>query len=199
MVVLQDDEDGLLLYSPVALDEGTLEALRGIGEVRRIVVPNRFHTLFVAAAASAFPEASLLLPAGDAMSGEPFADRARGVDGLISIGADLQILPVAQREGLVELVAYHDPSELLVVSDLFFNFQQAEGLVRWLLIVNRAWRRPAHSVLQRLFLLENREALSHFYRWAMSKPFNQISMSHGQLITHQAREVFYQLFHRFGG
>jgi hypothetical protein len=188
-----------LLYSPVALDEGTVEALDGIGEVRRILVPNRFHTLFVGGAMTTFPEASLLLPSADAMPGDRFADRSRQVDGLISIGGDLQILPVVQRQGLVELVAYHDPAELLVVSDLLFNFQQAVGLVRWFLMANRVWRRPAHSLLQRLLLLENRESLRRFYRWAMSKPFNQISMSHGQLITAEAREVFYQLFHRFGG
>jgi hypothetical protein len=32
---------------------------------------------------------------------------------------------------------------------------------------------------------------------ALTKPFTQIFMSHGQIIDDQAREVFYQLFHRY--
>ncbi|TNF88028.1 MAG: hypothetical protein EP301_05630, partial [Gammaproteobacteria bacterium] len=46
MIVARDQEGGLTLYSPVSLDEGTSEALAGLGEVVRVVAPNRFHTLF---------------------------------------------------------------------------------------------------------------------------------------------------------
>ena len=38
----------------------------------------------------------------DAMPGERFADRSRRVDGLISIGADLQIMPVGDAAKTVE-------------------------------------------------------------------------------------------------
>ena len=33
---------------------------------------------------------------------------------------------------------------------------------------------------------------------SMGRPFSQISMAHGLLITREAREQFYQLYHRYG-
>ena len=50
MVLLETEVGRLICYSPVALDSATVEAIAGLGQVDVIVVPNRFHTLFLAAA-----------------------------------------------------------------------------------------------------------------------------------------------------
>lgn len=194
MVVLAHAPRSLTLYSPVALDPDTLEALSGLGSVTRIIVPNRFHTLFVPRALDAFPEAVLLVPASDAGLGERFADRVQRVVGPLQLGEGIELQPVELRTGLEELVIYHDPAELLVLCDLLFNLHSGTALQQIAYRLNGVWRRPALSRLQRLFVLKNRREIARFYRWAMAKPFAQISMAHGQLITTGARECFYQLF-----
>jgi len=199
MVVLQAGDGSLILYSPVALDDGTVEALAGLGPVAWIVVPNRFHTLFVGRAMDVYPDARLLLPPTDGGLGERFPRRAQTARQAVQLDQDIELLPVRLRDGLEELVIYHDPAELLMVGDLLFNFQQAERLSRWLYRFNGVWRRPGVSRLQRLLLLKDPGSLGEFYRWAMNKPFSQISMAHGQLVGGNAREVFYQLFHHFSG
>ena len=197
MVVLADESDALSLYSPVWLDDGTVEALSGLGEVRRIIVPNRYHTLFVKHALETFPEAKLLLPEVDGCLAARLSTPGQHITEPTPISGGTEILPVRLRPGFEELVLYHDPAELLVVSHLMFNLHRAEGFLRWLHVINGVWQRPALSRLQRLRLNRDRTSLVPFYRWAMSKPFSQISMSHGQLITTEAREVFYRLFHGF--
>jgi hypothetical protein len=108
-------------------------------------------------------------------------------------------VPVRLREGLSELVLFHDQSETLILADLLFNVQQAASpAVRLACRMNGIWRRPGHSRLQRLLLLRDEESLGAFYRWALSKPFVQIAMAHGQLIAEDAREQFYQVFRRYG-
>ena len=62
MIVTRDQQGGLTLYSPVTLDEGTSEALAGLGEVVRVVAPNRFHTLFAGRVLDANPRAELVVP-----------------------------------------------------------------------------------------------------------------------------------------
>jgi len=198
MVVFEDTPGEISLYSPVRLDEGTLEALAGLGEVRRVIVPNRFHTLFVAGAMDAFPEARLLVPETDAGLGERFPRRVQRITAVTSLGEQVEIKPVRLRSGLEELVIYNDASELLTVSDLLFNLHQASGMQRWFYVLNGVWQRPALSRVQRLMIIRDLSSVADFYRWAMSKPFSQISMSHGLLIGDQARETFYQLFHRYG-
>ncbi len=198
MVVIEHAPGELTLYSPVSLDDGTLEALNGLGSVTRIIVPNRFHTLFVGRAMDAYPDAELLLPAADGGLLSRFPRRGRHVLQSVRIGDRTELEPVRCRDGLVELVLYHDPAELLAVCDLLFNLQSAIGLQRLVLRLNGVWRKPAQSRLQKMLLLKDHESLAAFYRWAMGKPFSQISMAHGQLIAEDPREKFYQLFGSYG-
>lgn len=194
MVVLRVAPGELLLYAPVGLDDATLEALDGLGRVRYIVAPNRHHTLFVGTAMDVCAEAQLLLPAADAGLGDRFARRALRIEAPLALATGVELMPVRLRDGLDELVMYHDGSELLMVCDLLFNLQHASGVERLIMQLNGTWRRPAQSRLQKVFLLRDRDSLAAFYRWAMAKPFSQISMAHGQLITDGARESFYRLF-----
>ncbi len=199
MAVIRNQSDGLTLYSPVSLDEGTREALAGLGEVRRIIVPNRFHTRFAGRVLDAYPDAGLLVPEADGGLMERFGDRSRPVTDLQTIEPGLEVLPVHLRDGLVELCAYHDASETLLLADLMFNLQQADSRrARLAHRLNGTWRQTGTSRLQRLLLLKDEESLSRFYHWALAKPFSQIAMAHGLLITDNARETFYQVFSRYG-
>ena len=198
MTVTSDRQAGLTLYSPLALDEGTREALAGLGEVVRVVAPNRFHTLFAQQVLDAYPNAELLVPreSGDLL--QRFPARTTVVSEQFSPDSGLELYPVQLREGLTELCAYHDASESLILADLLFNLQQASSsLARFLYRLNGIWQRPGHSYLQRLLLFRERESLRLFYRWALAKPFAQIVMAHGQIITSNARELFYRTFSRY--
>ena len=199
MVVTRDAHGGLTLYAPVALDEGTREALAGLGEVERVVVPNRFHTLFTGRVLDAYPDAELLLPQENGGLGDRFAGRSRLIDDLQVVEPGLEVLPVRLCEGLVELCAYHDASETLLLADLLFNLQQASSPgAKVVFRMNGVWRQPGSSRLQRILLLKDDASLSRFYRWALAKPFSQIAMAHGQVLTRDARETFYQVFSRYG-
>ena len=62
MVLLENEVGRLICYSPVELDSRTVEAVAGLGQVDVIVVPNRFHTLFLDAAHKQFPAAKVIVP-----------------------------------------------------------------------------------------------------------------------------------------
>ena len=68
MVVIRlrggDADGGLVLVSPVPVDEPLAAALAGLGPVRFIVAPNRFHHLFLVDAARRFPDARVLVAPG---------------------------------------------------------------------------------------------------------------------------------------
>ncbi len=198
MVILRGNDGALTLYSPVHLDDGTLEALSGLGSVRHVIAPNRFHTLFVGRALALYPEAELLVCEAHGGLAQQFGDRTRVIRERTVLESGLELMPVRLRDGLGEVVAYHDPSVTLILADLLFNIQQAAGgPVRFAYRMNGIWRRPGQSRLQRLFLLRDEESLAGFYRWALSRPFEQIAMAHGHLMSIDAREQFYQVFRRY--
>lgn len=192
MMILENEPGSLACYSPVEFDSATLEAVAGLGSVQQVIVANRFHMSFVTKAVDLFPAATLYVP-----------PTSPGLTGIVPnatvsrLGCNTEMFVLRMRTGFEELVLYHDKSETLVVSDLFFNLTGATGLQKFLLRLNGIADRPGQSRLHKLLLMREKEQIRKFYRWALAKPFTQICMAHGQVVDKEAREVFYQLFHRY--
>jgi hypothetical protein len=185
MVVMGDGRGNLLCYSPVELDEGTAEALDGLGKVRWIVAPNRYHRSFTAGCMSRYPQAQVsgfLPPPGDGFAA-PAAVPFGGCE----------LTTVSLRTGFAEIVAYHDLSETLVVADLLFNVRNGNRRLQAVMRVNGAWQKAGHTRLQRWLILRDPDGLTKFRRWALSRPFVQISMAHGLIVQEDARECLYRL------
>ncbi len=185
MVVMGDGGGNLLCYSPVALDNETAEALDGLGRVRWIVAPNRYHRSFTAGCISRYPEAEVmgfLPPPQDGFT--PPADVP--FEGC-------EVMTVTLRSGFAEIVAYHDLSETLVLSDLLFNVHSGNRPLEAFMRINGAWQQTGQTRLQRWLLMRDPDGLAAFRRWALSRPFVQISMAHGQVVREEARECLYRL------
>lgn len=181
MVVLRGRDRRLLCYSPVATDIETVEALQGLGEVTWLAAPNRQHRRFLHQASQAFPGARIIGCRDHASERGNGLPQEGDIDGMV----DFRVVPLRRRSA--ELVLYHDASETLVVCDLIQNLPAPErALERWLMLGAGGARRA-----QKLL---DRSARAGFYRWAMARPFSQISMAHGTIIRDGAREVVYRLF-----
>jgi hypothetical protein len=190
MLVLGNARRDLLCYSPIEVDAQTAEALRALGTVRWLVAPNRHHRSFVASMLEAFPNAQLWSPveSQEQLRADPPPQEWRGW---------CEPYVVRASTGFSEAVLFHGESGTLVMSDLAMNIHTGSAGLRRLMKLNGAWRRFAPTRMQMALVMRDTEALGLFYRWAMSRPFTQISVSHGQLLTSGAREQFYQAFHRF--
>lgn len=189
MVVIADTRGRLLCYSPVRMDDGTVEALAGLGTVDLLAVPNRFHTGFVDDARRAYPDARVVGPARVSAAGP--LDELAG-DGSLDGFADYHVL--AGSAGFSELALYHDRSETLVLCDLMINVSAAGRRLAWALRLAGAWGGPRRPAAQRMLYARRGAALTAFYHWAMARPFRQICVAHGGVVRERAREVFYRLF-----
>ena len=77
-----------------------------LGEVVRVIAPNRFHTLFVGRLLDAYPDAELVVPEESGGLAERFPARTRVLTAPIDHG--LALYPVRLRDGLVEQVHHRD-------------------------------------------------------------------------------------------
>ena len=179
MLVLRQADGSLTLYGSVALDAETGAALDSLGRVTAVVAPNRHHdpALAYAARYAGLRRYDAAVPPPSAAGFEPYV-------------VELSRLAA-------EVCGYHAPSRTLMLCDLAVNVRAGGWLLRLLLRANGAWGALSTTRLQRHFALQNVAVLADFYRWAMAKPFTQIAMAHGDLVTAGARETFYQAFHRF--
>ena len=64
MTIIRLDDSSLVLHSPISLTEPLRAELDSIGPVRYVVAPNRFHHLFAAEYAAAYPGSSLYVAPG---------------------------------------------------------------------------------------------------------------------------------------
>jgi hypothetical protein len=115
--------EGLVLYSPVALEPEDRQALAAIAPVAAIVAPNLYHHRFLRAAAEAFPAARVFVPEGlEAKIGPvPRAETmTRASPPMLPGGIESFIL---DRHAVRETVLFHRASRTLVTSDLLYNYQ----------------------------------------------------------------------------
>ena len=64
MTVIRLAGSSLLIYSPISFSEDLRAELEGLGEIRYLVAPNRFHHLFMSDYVDAHPDARLYVAPG---------------------------------------------------------------------------------------------------------------------------------------
>ena len=190
MVTLQLSDGSLLLYSPVELGADDLDAIHAQGDVAFIVAPNRFHYSFFPQACAAFPDARPLGVAGlKGKVGNRFGlahSELESVDGL-------QVLrPGGMPQG--EVILFHEASKTLVVSDLVFNLRNKGPWTAFFFkYINGCYNRPGTTRIFRNFI-QDKAAFQTSMEEINDLDFARISLSHGDVIETDAREVFREIF-----
>ena len=183
MTVARLDDDALWVCSPVALDDALRRALDDLGEVRWVVAPNRYHHLFVADFAAAYPDARLLCCPGlknkrPDIAWHDTVGSASPWDAIESLG-DLGFSMID------EVVFLHRPSKTLIVADLLVNWRkQGNILVDTVMRLDGVTDKPAVSRLFRAFLVKNRRKLSERIETLLAWDFDRLIVTHGINVRH---------------
>lgn len=181
MTVMRLSQGGLVLHSPVPIDDALAAALAELGPVEHLVAPNKYHHVYVAEVQARYPEAKLWGAPGlekkrkdlnfDGLLGdEPHPHWAGQIDQGLYGGA----------KAFNEVVFFHRASGALIVTDLLMNIHESVGwmsTVVWKL--EGVWRRPGFPRLVKLITRDKqaaRESVTRYLGW----PFTQVIMAHGE-------------------
>mmetsp|Transcript_16908 Transcript_16908/g.39363 ORF Transcript_16908/g.39363 Transcript_16908/m.39363 type:complete len:926 (+) Transcript_16908:64-2841(+) len=139
MIVLSTSNGGLLLYSPVKVNEECKRWLDGLGRVDYIVSPSASHTLFVKSAKLAFPSAMVVAsnPAGGKLRKAKVAvdiiysyksgdSGTKQLERLLE--SDFDVMPLDADPGC-ELNLFHKSSGTLCVCDLLYTASSGPGFL----------------------------------------------------------------------
>ena len=182
MTVLRLQSGGLLLHSPIAIDETIKDELNQLGIVEHIVAPNCFHHLYASRAKQLFPDAMLWASPGlrdkrndinfDAVINEQQPDWGNTVEFRFIAG-----MPV-----LNEVVFFHKPSRSLICSDLVFNIQKGSNVfIRSLWRLFGVWKTLGQSRSWR-FMVKNREEVTSSINSVLQWKFERVIMAHGDIV-----------------
>ena len=183
---LLETAEGLVLWSPIHIDETMAERIAELGPVHALVAPNLHHHKFLAEVRALYPDAKLVLPAG-------MDERKAGAaDATLPtvLSKDLELIALAGAPSMEETVAFHVPSRTLVLTDLLFNVRRADSFMQWLVFrwVSGTLGKAAVSRLWRRFV-RDREAFATSIEALLDWPFERIVVAHGEPIESNAKDA----------
>jgi hypothetical protein len=193
MTVIKLRSGQILVHSPCAFDESLAAEVAALGRVAAIIAPGNLHWLHVRSCQRAFPDALTYVCPG-------VEKRARGLAFDFVLGdeppplwADELAQVALQGTRLMREVAFfHRASRTLLLVDLVENFTPATPgtnlLLRWLFRAIGMWNRPSPAPEYRFAWGDRarvREGLERMLAW----DFERVIVSHGDVITRDARQI----------
>lgn len=189
MVVLEHDGQ-LMLQSAFVADSSIQQSIHQLGKVTDIVVPTIFHDTFLDEVIKAYPQARYyyvegaqkLLP--DTLDTHPMSDLCETPWNDV-----LKEIPLKGAPKLNESAFIHQPSNTLLVSDLFFNIEGLEGwwLQRFAKMLGFA-HAPRPSRLFKSTIKDN-QAFCSSLREILQHDFDRILTSHFQCVPTHGKKV----------
>jgi hypothetical protein len=181
---------GLLVHSPVALDERLIDGVRQIGDVEVLVAPNRFHHLFVAEWQREFPEAGLWGAPGLAEKRDDLRfDGELGDRPEPAWASELDQCVIHGAPALSEVVFHHGSSGTLLVADLLFNIHSPRSrLTRLYLKLAGVLDRAGCSRLVRAAVKDRRKMRQSLER-VLGWDFERVILAHGQVIETGGHDI----------
>ena len=179
---------GLMVHSPLAIDDATATDIAAIGEVQYLVAPNCLHWRFLKAAKERYPKARVFGAPGvekklGAFPFEPLPEAGH----IEAIGEDIVVERVQGVPFMNEHAIFHRPSRSLIVTDLVFNVHHREGfMINLVLRLVGAHEKTAQSQIWRL-LVKDRTAAAGSISRILAWDFERVVVAHGEVVSEDAR------------
>ena len=193
MTVIKLRRGDLLVHSPCAFDEALAAEVAALGRVAAIIAPGNFHWLHVRSCQQAFPDAVTFVCPGVEKRAWDLSFDAILDDQAPPLWADELSQVTLQGTRLMREVAFlHRASRTLLLVDLIENFTAATAGTNLLLrIAFRAigmWNRPGPAPEYR-FAWGDKARVCECLERILAWDFERVILSHGDLITRDARQV----------
>lgn len=189
MTIVRRADGGLVVHSPIALDDGLRGEVEAIGPVRRVIAPNLYHHLYAGQWAAAFPDVRLVGP-------KKLADKRED----LKLDAFLGETPDVGWQGtldqvrisgcmLQETVFFHPPSRTLISADFVENFESSPHWpTRMYLKASGVHGKPGVSRPIRWMFRDRDQAKTAIER-VLSWNFERIVLAHGNPIAERGPEI----------
>jgi hypothetical protein len=189
MTVVRLRGGDVFVHAAIRLDPPDLAWLQGLGPLRGIIAPNRFHCSDAPWLAQACPAAIVYAPAARADLRSTLGPRLRDLESFPGeIAAELEC--VAMRGTRIGEAAFlHHPSRTLILCDLAMNMEDTfTGWTRLFMRWNRVGGRFGISRLTKLLFASDARVLAASYRALLERDFDRVLVSHGAVLETGGRE-----------
>ena len=184
MTVIRLGDGSLFVHSPVLLDEETRAELDGLGAVRHVVAPNRFHHMYVAEYSKKYPDAKIYCAPGlETKRRDLRFDAILGDAAPAEWSWQIEQIVFRAFGALNETIFFDRRSRTALFTDLMFNVNRSDSAMTRIVLrldggfgglaVPRTFR-----VAIRMRRVMARDAIEKILEW----DFDRIIVAHGDLV-----------------
>lgn len=202
MTICGLSDGSLMVHNAFYLEEKDLEQIKALGEVKWIVVPNRFHSSEAFFFQKKFPQAKVL--ASRWAKKNLLKTGVKEIHWLPEswegiLKEEIPVFPVSGMLGLGEFVFVHKASRTLIVTDLVFHMTKAKNAMdRSFLRMNGIFKEFGPSRITKLLFTKNERELGQSIKEILAQDFDRVIMNHGDLLeTGGARAIRESFSKRF--
>lgn len=195
MTIIKMNSGDVFLHSPIPLTPQIRQELDDFGRVRFVVAPNDFHHLFVKDYMAVYLDAEFLGSPGlrtkrpDLKFSRYFSDEF-----VPPWKPEIDFVVFRGSKNFHEVVFFHPHTQTLILTDLVMNMRGSypfsEALVLSAIGVHH--RLGPSRILK--MVTKNRVLAADAARRILQWPFDKVIMSHGEIITNDARNQMRQAF-----
>lgn len=194
MTVVRLNDDRLVIFSAIALDEDEMSQLESYGTPAFMVVPNAHHCMDAKIWKDRYPQLQVIAPEGARTDVEKavHVDSTRGD----FRDPDVVLITVPGTHGHEAALEINGPDGLtLVLNDLVGNIRDASGFRGWLLrVMGFAGDQPKIPMPVKATIVDDQAALrAQLLRWADQPALKRVLVSHGGIIDDQPGRVLREL------
>jgi hypothetical protein len=193
MTVIRLRRGDIVIHSPCAFDPALATEVVALGKVAAIIAPGNFHWLHVASCQRVFPAAvTYICPGVEKRAKKLGFDAVLGDEAPPLWAGDLSQVALQGTRVMREVAFFHHASKTLILTDLVENVTaDTSGTNTYLRLLFRAigmWERPSPAPEYRVGWGDKalvREGMRRILAW----DFERVILSHGDLITRDAKAV----------
>ncbi|MEM9487630.1 MAG: hypothetical protein AAGC55_00730 [Myxococcota bacterium] len=177
--------DGLVLISPIPIDDELAGDLDRLGPVRHLIAPNLMHHVYLPAAAARYPEATCHGPEGLTKKRPDVELVPLSGD---SWGEELRVCRLPGAPQFDEHVLYEPNSQSLIVTDFLAHVTDASNWpTRLLFRFDAVWQRTDLPRIVR-WAIKDKAALRSAADELLSWPIARVVPAHGEVISDDAQQ-----------
>jgi hypothetical protein len=200
MTVIQLRSGEILVHSPCPFDDLLTAEVAALGRVAAIIAPGNLHWLHVRSCQYAFPDAvTYICPGVEKRAKDLTFEFVLGDEAPLLWADELSQVALQGTRLMREVAFFHRASRTLILVDLVENFTPATpGTNFFLRFAFRAlgmWNRPGPAPEYRLAWGDKarvREGMARMLAW----DFERVILSHGDIITRNAKDVVAQAWQK---
>ncbi len=189
--VIRLADQRLWIHSPGPELPGVYHQLRQLGEVAYLVAPNPFHHLFLPKALQMFPAAIAYGPAAVQKKHPRLSLTRLEKQAPSEWGDEIEMLNLDGLR-LGERVFFDRASRTLILTDLLFNLEGDDLPTRLMLKAEGVKGKLGCTRLVTQLMVSDRQRLVRTCEQILDWDFERIIMSHGEVVSQDARAAFIQ-------